>query len=97
MKDGQKKNEEKSVIDHTEEQKKEMIEIGERIRSIRLTAGKEGRGLTQNEFAEKINAERETVGKWERGITPISLPYLLRICRANWCRTRDSRKMGKRS
>ncbi len=58
--------------------KKEInMQIGERIKEARLSAG-----ATQERLAEKINVSVQYVSDLERGKVGTSIPTLIKICRA---------------
>lgn len=53
-----------------------MNAIGERLKSIRRTAG-----LSQNEFAAQLGCARVTVSQWEQGMREPSMATQKFICR----------------
>lgn len=58
----------------TDSNERIILDIGNRIKELRLAHGK-----TQNDLAENINSTQDAISKMERGKMPISLDSLIRI------------------
>ncbi len=58
------------------EQKQELIKLGERVRIIR-----HNKGLSLQDVAERIDKDRQSVQKLEKGGFNPSYIYLLEICK----------------
>ena len=57
--------------------KGEKMNIGERLKSVRLQAG-----LSLRDFAEKVGVSAQAVSKYERGMDTPSSPVLIRLAKA---------------
>ncbi len=57
--------------------KGEKMNIGERLKSVRLQAG-----LSQRDLAEKVDVSAQAVSKYERGMDTPSSPVLIRLAKA---------------
>lgn len=60
----------------SEAQKKELIKLGERIKTIR-----ESKGLTLEEVANAVGKDRQSIHRLEKATFNPSYIYLLEICK----------------
>jgi putative transcriptional regulator len=58
------------------EQKQQLIKLGERVRSIR-----QSKALSLQDVADKIDKDRQSIQKLEKGGFNPSYIYLLEICK----------------
>lgn len=58
------------------EQKEELIKLGERVRSVR-----QSKGLSLQSVADKIEKDRQSIQRLEKGGFNPSYIYLLEICK----------------
>lgn len=58
------------------EQKEELIKLGERVRRIRQT-----KGLSMQEVADKIGKDNQSIQRLEKGGVNPTYVYLLEICK----------------
>ncbi|MFA6150521.1 MAG: helix-turn-helix transcriptional regulator [Chitinophagaceae bacterium] len=58
------------------EQKEELIKLGERVRTVR-----QNKGLSLQDVADKIGKDRQSIQRLEKGGFNPSYIYLLEVCK----------------